>query len=188
MKRAAAIPTLCMFLFAPAVDAVECADFGELINIGCRRVVDTYADGKNELLVSGYSWHLPWTWSGERRSDENPNAWGAGWARTTERPNGDADSVFILVFRDSHRQPQFNVGYAWTTYWGEREKLQAGLGYTAVIIQRPDIAAGWPVPVVLPLFTVRSQKVEVLSTYIPNFNGGINHGSILYLFGRISVE
>ena len=55
MKRAAAIATLCAFLFAPAVDAVECADFGKWIDIGCRRVVDTYANGKNELLVSGYS-------------------------------------------------------------------------------------------------------------------------------------
>ena len=57
-----------------------------------------------------------------------------------------------------------------------------------MIIQRPDIASGWPVPVILPLFTLRSQKVEVLSTFIPTLNGGVNHGSVLYLFGKISVE
>jgi hypothetical protein len=57
-----------------------------------------------------------------------------------------------------------------------------------MIIQRPDIAGGWPVPVLLPLFTLRSQKVELLSTFIPTLNGGVNHGSVLYLFGKISIE
>jgi palmitoyl transferase len=188
MKNAAAIAMLCMCLFAPAVHAAECADLWDWINKGCRRIVDTYDNGKNELLVSGYAWHLPWTWTSDRRREENENAWGGGWARTAERSNGDDDSVFFLVFKDSHGQAQYNLGYAWTTYWGEREKVQAGLGYTAMIIQRPDIAGGWPVPVLLPLFTLRSQKVEVLSTFIPTLNGGVNHGSVLYLFGKISVE
>jgi hypothetical protein len=57
-----------------------------------------------------------------------------------------------------------------------------------MIIQRPDIASGWPVPVLLPLFTVRLQKVEVLTTYIPNFGGGINHGSVLYVFGKVGLQ
>jgi lipid IVA palmitoyltransferase len=188
MKRAAAVTFLCMAVFAPAVHAVQCADFWDWVNKGCRHIVDTYDNGSNELLVSGYSWHLPWTWTAERRREENEYAWGGGLARTLDRPDGDSESVFFLVFKDSHRQAQFNLGYAWRTYWGEREKLQAGLGYTVVIIQRPDIAGGWPVPVILPLATLRSQKVEVLSTFIPTLNGGVNHGSVLYLFGKISLE
>ena len=35
---------------------------------------------------------------------------------------------------------------------------------------------------------LRSQKVEVLSTFIPTLNGGVNHGSVLYVFGKISIE
>ena len=96
--------------------------------------------------------------------------------------------MFFLVFEDSHRQPEFNLGYTWTTYWLSREGLQPGLGFTAAIIQRPDIANGWPVPVVLPLFTLRYQTVEVLSTYIPKLNGGVNHGSVLYIFGKIDLK
>jgi palmitoyl transferase len=129
---------------APPAWALECADFWEWIDKGCRRVVDTYHNGSNQLLVSGYSWHTPWTWTAEKRAEENEFAYGAGWARAVERPNGDTDTVFFLVFADSHENAQFNLGYAWTTYWGEREKLQAGLGYTAMIIQRPDIASGVP--------------------------------------------
>jgi lipid IVA palmitoyltransferase len=188
MKRAAFVAALSLCAFAPAAQAIGCADFWEWVNKGCRRLADTYDNGQNELLVSGYSWHLPWTWTAERRNEENEWAWGGGLARTVDRPDGDSESVFFLVFSDSHRQAQFNLGYAWRTYWGEREKIQAGLGYTATIIQRPDIAGGWPVPVLLPLFTARSQKVEVLTTYIPKFGGGINHGSVLYVFGKISLQ
>jgi hypothetical protein len=42
--------------------------------------------------------------------------------------------------------------------------------------------------VVLPLFSLRYQKAEVLSTYIPKLNGGVNHGSILYVFGKIDLK
>ena len=187
-RRVVAIAALCVSTFASSVAAVECTDFGELLGKGCRRIVDTYENGSNELLVSGYAWHLPWTWTAERRREENEYAWGGGWARSVERPNGDTDSVFFLAFQDSHRNVQFNVGYSWTTYWGERRYVQPGLGFTAMIIQRPDIASGVPVPVLLPLFTLRYQKAELLTTYIPNFGGGINHGSVLYVFGRIGLN
>ena len=126
----------------------------------CRHVVDTYEQGGNALLVSGYEWHIPASWTPETRAQENQNAWGGGWARSREQPNGDTENVFFLVFEDSHRQPEFNLGYTWTTYWLSREGLQPGLGFTAAIIQRPDIANGWPVPVVLPLFTLRYQTVN----------------------------
>lgn len=168
--------------------AVECADFWTWIETGCRHVVDTYENGDNALLLSGYSWHLPGSWTAERRAMENQDAWGGGLARSLEEPNGDTENVFFLVFEDSHRQPQYNLGYSWSTYWGDRDAIQAGLGFTAMIIRRPDIANGWPVPVVLPLFSLRSQKTEVFSTYIPKLNGGVNHGSILYIFGKIDLK
>ena len=89
MKRATVIAALCSCAFSPLAHAVECADFWEWVNKGCRRVVDTYDNGSNELLVSGYSWHLPWTWTAERRHAENEWAWGGGLARTVDRPDGD---------------------------------------------------------------------------------------------------
>jgi lipid IVA palmitoyltransferase len=168
--------------------ALECADFWPWVEAGCRHVVDTYEEGDNALLVSGYSWHVPWTWTAERRAMENQYAWGGGFARSLEHPNGDTENVFFLVFDDSHRQAQYNLGYSWSTYWLDRDGVQPGLGFTAMIIQRPDIAGGWPVPVVLPLFSLRYQKVEVLSTYIPKLNGGINHGAVLYVFGKIDLK
>ena len=168
--------------------AVGCADFWSWVEKSCRHVADTYEQGGNALLVSGYEWHIPATWTPEARARENEKAWGAGGARSREQPNGDTENVYFLVFSDSHRQAQYNLGYTWTTYWGEREKLQSGLGFSALMLKRPDIANGWPVPVVLPLFTLRHQNFELLTTYIPTVGGGVNHGSVLYVFGKIDLK
>lgn len=184
----ASLTVLWGLCFAAPVQAMECADLWQWLNTGCRKVVDTYDKGNNALLVSGYAWHLPGTWTPEARAQENSNAWGGGWARSVEQADGDVDTVYFLVFSDSHEDAEFNLGYAWTTFWGPREYPQPGLGFTAAIIQRPDIASGVPVPVVLPLFALRMGPATVLSTYIPKLNGGVNHGSIWYFFGQIDFK
>ena len=172
----------------PARAAPECADLWEWLNTGCRRVVDTYQKGNNEVLVSGFAWHTPWTWTSERRAEENQYAWGGGWARSLDRENGDTDTVYFLVFSDSHYEPEYNLGYAWTTWWRPRDSLQPGLGYTLMLISRQDIWGGVPFPAILPLVSLRYDRLTVFSTYIPTLNGGINHGSILYVFGRIAID
>jgi len=162
----------------------SCDDFGWLAK-GCRRLVDTYEDGTTGMLVSGYSWHVPATWTPERRAELNANAWGGGIVRVAEEPDGDSHSVFVLVFKDSHSHAQWNVGYEYSKYWGPRTGLQPGLGYTVMIVQRPDLAGGYPFPAVLPLASLRYRDATLFTTYIPTLNGGINHGSTLFVFGRI---
>ena len=54
--------------------------------------------------------------------------------------------------------------------------------------ERQDIFGGVPFPAILPLVSLRYDRVTVFSTYIPTLNGGINHGSILYVFGRIAID
>ena len=170
---------------APA--AAACDDLWDWLNKPCRTLVDTYKYGGNDLLVSGYAWHTPWTWTPEKRSAENSNAWGGGWARTVEHPNGDMDTVFFLVFSDSHSKPEYNLGYGWSTYWGQRNGLQGGLGYTLMLVARNDLFNGWPFPAVLPLVSVRYDKVTAFATYIPSL-GGVNNGSVLYIFGKIAID
>jgi lipid IVA palmitoyltransferase len=171
-----------------SVHAAGCANFASWIEQGCRHIADTFVQGDNSLLVSGYEWHLPSSWTPEARARENEKGWGAGLARTREHANGDTENVFFLVFKDSHRQPQYNLGYSWTTYWLDRSGVQPGLGFTAMIIRRPDITGGYPVPVALPLFTLRYQKAELLTTYVPKIGGGVNHGAVLYIFGKIDLK
>jgi palmitoyl transferase len=174
-------------LALPGRAYADCADWSWLEQ-GCRHIADTFVQGHTSLLVSGYSWHLPGSWTPEARARENEEAWGGGLARTREQANGDTENVFFLVFKDSHSQPQYNLGYSWTTYWLDRSGVQPGLGFTALIIRRPDIAGGYPVPVALPLFTLRYQKAELLTTYIPKLGGGVNHGAVLYIFGKIDLN
>jgi len=171
--------------WTPSARAASCADLATWLAKGCKRLVDTYEQGDNGILLSGYAWHLPYSWTPEKRAEENSDAWGGGLVRTVEDPDGDSHSVFFLAFEDSHRNIQFNVGYEHSTYWGPRSGLQGGLGYTVMIIQRPDIASGVPVPVVLPLFSLRVQDATLYTTYIPTLGGGVNNGSVLYVFGRV---
>jgi palmitoyl transferase len=177
---------------APAF-AVDCAgdpDSADLswLDRACSRLTDTWKKGKNELIFSGYSWHTPWTWTKEARDAENPWAWGGGYGRTVEEANGDTHTVFGLAFLDSHRNIEWQVGYGWSTFWGPRDGIQPGLGFTAMIVQRPDIASGIPFPAVLPIATLRYGKARIDGTYIPNFGGGINHGSVFYVFGRVILD
>ena len=167
--------------------AAECADLWDWFDKGCRRIVDTYDNGGNELLLSGYAYHVPRTWTPERRPELNSNTWGAGWGRTVEDPDGDTHTVFALAFEDSHRRVELQVGYSWSTFWGPRDGVQVGLGYTAMIVQRPDLLNGYPFPAVLPLLSVRVQKATMVLTYIPTVSGGVNHGSTAYVMGRFAL-
>ena len=180
------VATIFLGLSAPAA-AAGCADLWDWLNSGCRRLVDTYQKGGNEVIVSGYAWHMPWTWTAEKRAEENEAAWGGGWGRTVERENGDTNSVYALVFNDSHSRPQYNIGYGWSTYWGRRDSVQGGLGYTVMLVARNDIFNGWPFPAVLPIAAARYDKLTVYATYIPTL-GGVNNGSILFLFGSIRLD
>ena len=173
--------------------AVECQGDPESRELGfldraCSRIIDTWKRGKHEIVLSGFAWHLPFTWTAERRAELNQAAWGGGYGRTVEEPNGNTHTVFGLAFLDSHENVEFQVGYAWSAFWGPRDGVQPGLGYTAVIVQRPDIANGIPFPAVLPLFSLRFGQTTLVSTYIPNLGGGINHGSVLYVFGRVTLD
>ena len=168
--------------------AAECADLWQWVNTACRRLADTYNKGNRALLISGYSWHTPWTWTKEKRDEENPYAWGGGYGRTVEDADGNTHMVFGLAFLDSHKNVEWQVGYGWSTFWGPRDGIQPGLGYTAMIVQRPDIAKGIPFPALLPLFSLRYGQATLVSTYIPNFGGGINNGSVFYVFGHVVID
>jgi palmitoyl transferase len=56
-----------------------------------------------------------------------------------------------------------------------------------MLVARNDIFNGWPFPAVLPLASLRYQRFTLLGTYIPTL-GGVNNGSILYVFGKIALD
>src|SRR5262245_45849802 len=42
---------------------------------GTKRI---WNEGRQDLYISGYVWHMPYKWSAEPRSSFNNNAWGLG--------------------------------------------------------------------------------------------------------------
>lgn len=177
-----ALAILCDFAQAAGCDGTG------IFEPACRRLADTYQRGDNEIILSGYSYHVPATWSPDKRKELNAEAWGFGLGRTTEAPDGDTHTVFYLGFKDSHSHLENQVGYAYNTFWGPRDGVQVGLGYTAMIVQRPDIWNGVPFPAVLPLAALRYGNATLQATYIPTLSGSLNHGSTVYLFGRVTLK
>lgn len=95
---------------------------------------------------------------------------------------------FRFAFQDSHGNAQLQMGYSWSTFWGPRDGLQSGVGYTAMIVQRPDILDGVPFPPVLPLASLRYRQATLVTTSIPSIKGGVSNGSVLFVFGRFTLN
>ena len=169
---------------ASGAHALGCGDFWNVIARPCAKGAAAWDHGDNELIVTGYAYHLRRTYTEEKLRELNERAFGLGWARTVTDPDGDKHMLFLFGFHESHNKVQWNAGYAYTTFWGPQDGLRAGLGFGAFIVQRPDIASGVPIPAVLPLAALEYGKATLLATFIPTLNGGINNGSVLFLFGK----
>jgi lipid IVA palmitoyltransferase len=162
-----------------------CADLWSFVGRSCSKAAAAWDHGDNELVLTGYAYHLRSTYTEEKLRELNERALGGGWARTITDPDGDTHSLFLFGFHESHNKVQWNLGYLYTTYWGPQDGAQAGLGVAAFIVQRPDIASGVPIPAILPMASLKYKKATLMATFIPTVNGGINNGSVLFLFGRL---
>jgi palmitoyl transferase len=150
----------------------------------CNGISKAYRTGDDELLLSGWTHHVRSSYTPEKIAEFNERAWGIGYGKTAEDPNGDTHMLYWLTFRDSHRENQWNLGYAYNTYWGRRDSLQVSLGYTAFIAQRPDIFGGVPFPAVLPMAGLKWNNTAVNIIFIPKINKNLNNGDVFYAFIR----
>ena len=176
--------TAVLALGATHAFAFGCEDLWSFIGRSCKKIGAAWDHGENELIVTGYAYHLRSTYTEEKLKELNEHAWGGGWARTIEDPDGDTHSLFYFGFHESHGKVQHNLGYLYSTYWGPQDGLRAGIGIAPFIVQRPDIASGVPIPVFLPIASLKYRKATLMFTYIPTVNGGINNGSVAFAFAR----
>ena len=184
LSKTASAFALLLATFATGAQAVECADLWSFVGRMCTKSAAAWDHGNNELIISGYAYHLRSTYSEEKLRELNERAWGAGWARTITDADGDTHSLFLYGFHESHGKIQWNAGYLYTAWWGPQDGLRGGLGITTFIVQRPDIASGIPIPAVLPIAAVAYGKLTVMATFIPTVNGGVNNGSVAYVFAK----
>ena len=184
LSKTAAAFALLLATFATSAQAVECADLWSFVGRMCAKSAAAWDHGNNELIISGYAYHLRSTYTEEKLRELNERAWGAGWARTITDADGDTHSLFLYGFHESHGKIQWNAGYLYTAWWGPQDGLRGGLGVATLIVQRPDIASGVPIPAVLPVAGVGYGKLTVMATFIPTINGGVNNGSVVYAFAK----
>ncbi|MEO7760428.1 MAG: phospholipid:lipid A palmitoyltransferase [Casimicrobiaceae bacterium] len=166
--------------------AFDCSDLWSFVGRSCAKAAAAWDHGGNEVILTGYAYHLRSTYTEEKLRELNEKAYGGGWSRTITDPDGDTHTLFAFGFHESHRKIQWNVGYLYSTYWGPQDGLQPGIGIASFIVQRPDIASGVPIPVFLPIASLKYGKATLMVTYIPTVNNGINNGSVVFGFGRVA--
>ena len=140
--------------------------------------------GDWETYFTGYAWHLPYKYHDATRDRLNETTWGGGFGRTLSDDDGDRHSVYFMAFADSHRSPQFNLGYGWQRYWNATRQLSLGAGYLAFLFSREDVANHLPLPALLPCLSVRYRGLEIIGLFVPRVSRDIK-GDVLFVYLRV---
>jgi hypothetical protein len=142
-------------------------------------VTDTYRLGTTEYYATFRTWHMPWAYTKEQidRYQGWPPGFGIGRGRFDDK--GNWHGVYAMGFQDSHFKPEWIAGYGWKTYWQAPGDVRLGLGYTAGLTARTDIARYTPVPILLPIVSADYGRLSVEGTYVP---GGKGYGNVMTLW------
>lgn len=144
-------------------------------------VGDSWRLGTAEYYATFRTVHLPWAYT-EAQNKQYQN-WppGFGIGRGHYDPRGNWHGLYAMGFQDSHFKPEWAVGYGWQTYWQAGSGVKLGLGYTAGLTTREDIAHYTPIPYVLPMVSVAMNKFSIESIYVP---GGGGHGNVMLFMAK----
>ncbi|MEO8486468.1 MAG: hypothetical protein ABI585_09035 [Betaproteobacteria bacterium] len=162
-----------------------CESWAKWFDTQCAGLRSAWYDGKPIVYLTGYTYHDRSTYTDDKLEEFNEKAWGGGFGLGSyQASNGDHFDWYAMIFRDSHFKYTKSVGWSWVTYWPEHSDYAVGLGYTAFLMSRPDIANNVPFPAALPVASLKFGRAEVLGTFIPKLNAGVNHGNVAFFFGR----
>lgn len=152
-----------------------------LIQSFCDSVSDTWQQGEQQLYLPFHTHHLRSAYSKEKIDSYRENNWGLGYGRTLYE--GDKwEGVYGMAFLDSNDRVQPIVGYARKWMYGQKESLNAGLGYTAFVTMRADVFHNIPFPGAAPIASVAYDKVSLNTAYI---FGGNGNGNIFFFWSTI---
>jgi hypothetical protein len=152
-------------------------------NAAWNTVKTTWTEGENELYIPFLSYHPPFAYSAELRSQYNDFPTGIGYGRGLYNQHGNRQSVYAMGFLDSHSKTTYMVGYSWLTYWDiPSTSLKAGLGYTAFVMSRSNFFDGTPFPGILPVASLNYKQLAIQATYTPGLKDG--QGNILFMLAK----
>ncbi len=172
---------LCLQQVAFAHEDHHCENWPSLLKPICLRPYQTWTKGNNELYVSGFAWHNRFYYDKNRIHRYNEAALGGGLGKSFYDEKGDWHGLFAFGFLDSHKYFEPAVGYAFLKVLHVTENAHIGVGYTALVTQRPDILHGIPFPGALPWVSIGYRRASISATYIP---GSRNVGNVLYVVGK----
>lgn len=173
-------------LFMPPLAQAACGASEGWIDSACRRVSHVSDDGAWDAYFTGYGWHFSGYGGAARRAELNARSWGGGVGKHITDARGNEEIVFGMAFLDSHSHVQPIAGYARQWYTREVAGMALGGGYFAGATARADILHYVPIPIVLPVGSLRfGKKASLMATLIPRIPG-LNDGHVAFFWGRYS--
>lgn len=170
-------------LLPPLVARAACGYSTAWISAACQRMARVAGQGTWDLYLTGYGWHID-GYSEEKKSTLNADSYGGGAGKHFTDQDGNEDILFAFVFLDSHKNPEPIGG--WARQWYTRPVLgglSVGGGYFAGFTARNDIAHYLPLPLALPVASVRYRQASLMGTVIPRIPG-LNKGDVAFFWGR----
>ncbi len=180
--RRVALPTLLGLLTLASPARADGLDgFGHAIQHNWDYARRAWRLAETELIVSGYAYHVPWDYTKAQRAHLNSEAWGGGLFKRVSDEAGDQHAIYAVAFKDSHFKAEYQLGYAWMRNWRLWGGLNGQLGYTVFLFARADIGHYAPLPGILPLVALGSDRIKLHATWLPQI-GSLAQGNTLYLF------
>ncbi len=143
---------------------------------------------QTDVYLPMLAYHDRRTYGAEHIKELNEKALGLGVGKSLTNENGNTEMVFAMAHLDSHGQVEVNVGYGWQKNYKISENIKAGVGYAAGVVSREDLYNRIPVPFVFPMGSLTiDKKLSINGVYIPSL-GGVNNGSVLFVFGKYTFE
>ncbi|MEN9880765.1 MAG: lipid palmitoyltransferase PagP [Pseudomonadota bacterium] len=151
-----------------------------------KHLSDVWNKGDIEVYVPFWSYHLPFAYSPEKRSQYTEYPAGGGIGKGFYNESGNWEGIYLMEFQDSHGKPMYMGGYGWVPTWNPiNEKSRIGVGATVFMFMRSDINYYAPTPGILPMATMGYGPVDVQVAYIP---GGQGYGNVLFWWAKYSFK
>lgn len=146
-----------------------------------------YDNGRLSIILSGYTYHDRHTYSEAKIKTLNEKAWGFGVSKELRDAKDNEESIQFMVISDSHYHPQVNASYAYQWMKPITGNWEIGAGYNAGLVSRTDIYKNFPIPGILPMFSIGTRDTKLFMTFVPHLSGTVN-GNVLFFNLRIAVK
>ena len=171
---------LYLSLFYPLITNADEGVLSRALSVVKTELSQTWQSPDVELYVPINTWHNRNYYESEDIDDFNERPWGLGAGKYRYDEDGDWHGIYAMAFLDSNSEIEPIVGFGFQKVWRASEHVRLGLGYTLGVTMRQDFDYV-PMPLLLPLLSVKYKQVALQSTYVP---GGQGHGNILFSWLR----